>query len=249
MLMRIFVSDLHLDDPGSAAFATLEAVLGREAPRAAAIYILGDLCEVWVGDDDDGPFATALIGLLRRTSARCPVFVMRGNRDFLLRQAFADAAGCALIDDPHLLDDGTLLSHGDSLCVDDKAYQRLRARFNSPDWQAEVLATPLAARRALAASMRAESRAANANKASAIMDVNRDAVARLLKTSGAARLVHGHTHRPGIHREPGGARVVLGAWEHCGWLLRQRDEHLDLECFPLGSLTVRCGSGTRGPAD
>jgi UDP-2,3-diacylglucosamine hydrolase len=243
--MRLFLSDLHLEDPESPSFRTFEKLLAREAPRASGIYILGDLCEVWVGDDDDGPLASALEEVLKRTSRSCPVFLMRGNRDFLFQRAFADAAGCCLIDDPHLLADGTLLSHGDLLCVDDHAYQQTRAQLRAPDWQAQILSRSLAERRALAASLREQSRVANANKAANIMDVSRPEVCRLMRRFGAARLIHGHTHRPGVHREAAGSRFVLGAWERCGWLLRQRAERLDLECFALGD---RCESGTRCPA-
>jgi len=243
--MRLFLSDLHLEDPQTPSFRTFDTLLTREAPRASGIYILGDLCEVWVGDDDDGPLAAALADVLRRTTRHCPVFVMRGNRDFLLQQPFADAAGCRLIDDPHLLQDGTLLSHGDLLCVDDHAYQQTRARLRAPDWQAQILSRPLAERRVLAAALRQQSRIANANKAANIMDVSRPEVDRLMRRFDASRLIHGHTHRPAVHREAAGKRFVLGAWERCGWLLRQRVERLDLECF---SLADRCESGTRCPA-
>lgn len=242
--MLLFLSDLHLEDPQAPAFHAFARLLAREAPRAAGIYILGDLCEVWVGDDDDGPLASALAGVLRRTARCCPVFVMRGNRDFLFQQSFAETTGCHLIDDPHLLPDGTLLSHGDLLCVDDLAYQQARARFRAPDWQARILSQPLAARRVLAASLREQSRRANANKAANIMDVSRPEVDRLMRRFGASRLVHGHTHRPGVHREAAGSRFVLGAWERCGWLLRQRGECLDLECFALAG---RCENGTGRP--
>ncbi|MGD8830833.1 MAG: UDP-2,3-diacylglucosamine diphosphatase [Pseudomonadales bacterium] len=235
--MRLFLSDLHLEDPDSAAFRAFAALLSREAPGADAIYLLGDLTEVWVGDDDDGPLARALGDVLTDTATRCRVLIMHGNRDFLFGPAFAAATGATLLPDPHVLDDHTLLAHGDAFCTDDTAYQQMRALFRSPDWQAGILGQSLADRRALAASLRAESRSANANKAENIMDVNADAVDREASATGARRIIHGHTHRPGRHRHAWGYRYVLGAWERCGWLARQDAPGSEprLECFALAT--------------
>lgn len=233
--MRLFLSDLHLEDPDSLQFQSFARLLDRESTRAEAIYLLGDLAEVWVGDDDDGPLAASLTAVLKHAAARCAVFLMHGNRDFLFGPDFAAATGVALIDDPLLLNDGTLLCHGDAFCIDDIAYQEVRSLFRSPDWQRDILSQPLAARRELARSLRAQSRAANANKAVNIMDVTGTEVDRLARERGARRIIHGHTHRPGMHAHRWGDRYVLGAWERCGWLARQPAPGREprLECFAL----------------
>ena len=233
--MRLFISDLHLEDPDSRTFHAFARFLARESQRAEAIYLLGDLTEVWVGDDDDGPLAVALREVLRNASHGCDLFVMHGNRDFLLGQQFAEQTGTVLLEDPHRLDDGTLLAHGDAFCIDDQAYQEVRALFHSESWQRDVLQQSLAARRALAANLREQSRQASANKAENIMDVADREVARVVTEMAATRLIHGHTHRPGRHRYDWGTRYVLGAWETCGWLARQpaAGAEVQLECFPL----------------
>lgn len=218
-MKRLLLSDLHLEHPHSRHFQAFDRLLRAAAEAVQEIYLLGDLCEVWVGDDDDGPLARSLIATLKAAAARCAVRIMRGNRDFLFGAAFEAATGALLIDDPYRLDDDTLLSHGDAFCIDDQAYQAARATLRSADWQRRILARPLNERRTLAAAMRAESRAHHANKADNIMDVNEAEVARVVQEQGARRLIHGHTHRPGIHRPAWGRRYVLGAWERCGWLL------------------------------
>ena len=231
--MNLFLSDLHLESPETTKFATFGALLRAESTAVEAIYLLGDVCEVWIGDDDDGPLATALVALLRATTRRCPVYLLHGNRDFLIGPQFARATGVTLLDDPHRLPDGTLLSHGDALCIDDEAYQQARRQIRSPQWQREVLNQSLAQRREMAIALRAESRAANANKSENIMDVASREVLRVTGNHAARRLIHGHTHRPGVHRESWGERFVLGSWERCGWLVRQQGQHARLECFPL----------------
>ncbi|MEQ8860195.1 MAG: UDP-2,3-diacylglucosamine diphosphatase [Pseudomonadales bacterium] len=235
-MRRLFVSDLHLADADDVHFRAFATLLG--STRADEIYLLGDVCEVWVGDDDDDPLAQRLVDLLATTARRARVFVMHGNRDFLYGEAFERASGATLIDDPHRLDDGLLLAHGDAFCIDDQAYQEVRRLLRTPAWQADVLARPLSERRALAGSMREHSQVANANKAENIMDVSADEVARVMREHGASLLIHGHTHRPGIHRSDWGRRFVLGAWERCGWALEQRGERFELRCFGLGSAAV-----------
>ncbi len=235
--MELFVSDLHLESPDSARFATFAAWLDRESPRATAIYVLGDLCEVWVGDDDDGPLAGALTDVLGKAATRSAIYLMHGNRDFLLGHRFSAASGVTLIDDPHQLEDGTLLAHGDAFCTDDTRYQQLRATLRSPAWQSELLARPLEARRTLAAELRSVSQRENANKPANIMDVNPVAVSACARETATTLLVHGHTHRPGVHRHSWGTRIVLGAWDRCGWAARRVEGGaggtINLECFPL----------------
>ena len=230
---RLFVSDLHLCEPEDAAFRGFDRLLAHAAERMDEIYLLGDLCEVWVGDDDDGPLARALVSVLVRTTRQSRVFVMAGNRDFLFGHRFARESGVCLVPDPLLLNDGILLAHGDAFCTDDVAYQQTRRVLRSDDWQRDVLAKPLAERRALAAGMRAQSRATNANKAENIMDISARTVDQVMADHGARVLVHGHTHRPGIHVHTWGRRYVLGAWERCGWRLEEEDGSFELICFPL----------------
>jgi UDP-2,3-diacylglucosamine hydrolase len=231
--MRLYLSDLHLEDVRSPQFQTLASVLVRESRRCEGIYFLGDLLEVWVGDDDDDELACALIELLSETAQRCNLFVMHGNRDFLLGDTFAGATGVRLLKDPYLTSDGTLLSHGDAFCIEDIDYQATRIVLRSEAWQRQILEQPLDARRQLAASMRASSREANENKAANIMDVCASEVSRVMMEQQATRLIHGHTHRPGVHQESWGRRYVLGAWERCGWLLREQNGSFQLECLPL----------------
>ncbi len=233
--MRLFLSDLHLEAPHSPAFRTFAALLNRESSGADAIHLLGDITEVWVGDDDDGPLATELKAVLKAAAAHCRVTLMHGNRDFLFGEVLARETGVELIDDPHLEEDGTLLSHGDAFCIDDEAYQQMRALFRSDAWQQNVLGQPLEARRELARNLRAQSQATNANKAENIMDVAAREVDRIAVELGAKRLVHGHTHRPGRHAHSWGNRYVLGAWERCGWIARQSGPNAEpvLECLPL----------------
>jgi UDP-2,3-diacylglucosamine hydrolase len=233
-LSRLFLSDLHLADPQSAVFRAFAALMRDAAREVDEIYLLGDVCEVWVGDDDDGPMARALIDVLADAAVEAAVFVMRGNRDFLFGQQFAAAAGVNLIGDPHPLDARTLLAHGDAYCIDDAPYQSIRQTLRSPSWQQDVLSRSLDERRALAQAMRQQSLASNANKAENIMDVSASEIARIMAEHGGSRLVHGHTHRPGIHETPWGRRYVLGAWERCGWVLREDDAGaMRLSCLPI----------------
>lgn len=231
-MSRLFLSDMHLSDPQSAQFRTFARVL--QTRLADEIYLLGDLCEVWVGDDDDGPLARAFVNLLAAASQRADVFVMHGNRDFLLGERFAREAGVTLIPDPFALSTDILLAHGDAFCIDDADYQQVRRTLRDPAWQQGMLQRPLEERRALAHGMREQSRVSNANKAENIMDVSAPEVARVMTAGGASCLIHGHTHRPGIHPADWGRRYVLGSWEHCGWLLEEDNEGaLTLSCLPL----------------
>lgn len=236
-MSALFVSDLHLDESRPTVLAGLERLVVSDTPDVDMLVILGDLVEVWVGDDDDGTVADAVRGVLSTAAKRCAVLVMHGNRDFLLGERFAADTGVTLLDDPTVLDvDGqrVLAAHGDAYCTRDTEYQRMRATVRSSTWQSTVLASSLDERRTLAASLRAQSAAANENKADNIMDVTPEAVESALDQAGAGLMVHGHTHRPGIHDLGGGRRrVVLGDWDRCGWKLRIDQGELALSCFPL----------------
>ena len=238
-MSALFISDLHIDESRPRILAGLKRLIETDAERVDALYILGDLVEVWVGDDDDSATAQALRDTLAAAAERCAVHVMHGNRDFLLGERFAAETGATLLDDPTVVEiDGAsvLLAHGDAYCTGDAEYQRMRALFRSSAWQAGVLADTLQGRRALAASLRAKSIAANENKAQNIMDVDAAAIDAAMRDAQATLMVHGHTHRPGIHRlADGRSRVVLGDWNLCGWKLLLQDGEVALRCFPLRS--------------
>ena len=236
-MSALFISDLHLDETRPHVLAGLQRLIDEDAAEADALYVLGDLAEVWLGDDDDSAMADAIRSTLAKAAERCQLHVMHGNRDFLFGARFAADTGARLLQDPSVVTiDGTrtLLSHGDAYCTADAEYQRARAMFRSEEWQASVLASSLDERRALAAALRTRSRQANENKAENIMDVTPAAIDVAMERANAELLVHGHTHRPGIHALPHGRRrIVLGDWNRCGWKLRLAGGDAALLCFPL----------------
>ena len=228
-MTTLFIADLHLEPACPARTALLLAFLQRQARSADALYILGDLFEAWIGDDDDAePGPTVAAALRTLTEGGVPVFFLHGNRDFLLGERFAAAAGLRLLPESGVIDlagEQVLLLHGDTLCIDDQDYQAFRAQVRNPVWQAQMLSLPLTQRRALAGQLRESSRQATGQKAAEIMDVNQAEVERIMRWRGVQRLIHGHTHRPAIH---GGLldgqparRAVLGDWrEDQGSVLR-----------------------------
>lgn len=230
---RVFLADLHLDSVADPRFARFSECLKVEAAWADEVFVLGDLFDAWIGDDDDSELANQVCAALRQASAATKLCFMPGNRDFLCGAGFAERSGATLIKDPFLTEDSLILAHGDALCTDDEAYQQLRKEVRNPQWQKELLAKPLAERRGIARGLRLASTTSKAGKAEAIMDVNPDAVHRLFKDLDAKTMVHGHTHRPGFHRNVATTRYVLGDWTHCGWLLRQTGPNLQLERFNL----------------
>jgi UDP-2,3-diacylglucosamine hydrolase len=237
-LRRLFVSDLHLDDDAPALTRRFAALVAAERARCDELYILGDLVEVWLGDDDDSALARELQDILAAAAQYCRVRLMHGNRDFLIGEQFCRDAAIELIPDPCVINVAgrrALLCHGDELCTDDIPYQQLRATLRSAPWQHDMLARPLSERRLVGAELRARSRASNANKPAAIMDVAPTAVTHAVRNHAADLVIHGHTHRPGRHRHFVDGRkverIVLGPWLRCGWLLRLSDHASRLECF------------------
>jgi len=224
----LFISDLHIDASRPAITEQFLSFLRTEATSAEALYILGDLFESWVGDDAADPAQSAgAAGLRELTAGGVPCFVMHGNRDFLLGPQFCAMTGAQLLPDPlivTLYGEPVLVMHGDALCTDDRAYQRLRATVRDADWQRQFLALSVSQRRALAGAARVGSQAHTATLEYAIADVNATSVAAALRTAGTATLLHGHTHRPGIHPlQIDGrpcTRIVLGDWYTQGSLLR-----------------------------
>lgn len=241
-MATVFISDLHLDAARPGIIDLFADFIERQARSASALYILGDLFEAWIGDDDDdetGARVATVLSRLRQSGVPC--FFIAGNRDFLLGDIWARRAGVTLLDDPTLVDvEGvpTLLMHGDTLCTDDSRYQAIRAMLRAPDWQRSFLGKPLAERRGFAAQARAESRRYTTDPANdALMDVNEEQVRNILQRFRARRLIHGHTHRPAIHSfdlagEPA-QRIVLGDWYEQGSVLRIESGALALEALPV----------------
>ncbi|MEO5830883.1 MAG: UDP-2,3-diacylglucosamine diphosphatase [Rhodanobacter sp.] len=231
-MTTLFIADLHLDASRPQITALFESYLASDEVRHAdALYILGDLVEAWIGDDDDGELPARIAATIRAVSdAGVPVYFMVGNRDFLLGEAFAERAGMTLLDDGvvhEIQGHPTLLMHGDVLCTDDVAYQAVRRQVRTPEWAAQILSMPLEARRAFAAKAREDSKAHTGSTMESIMDVNAGAVAEAMRAAGVARLIHGHTHRPAVHSleldGEAAERIVLGDWYEHGSVLRVND--------------------------
>jgi UDP-2,3-diacylglucosamine hydrolase len=226
-MSTLFISDLHLDRARPHIVELFTRFVAGDARQAEALYILGDLFESWIGDDDDSPLAQQVAeSLSTLKDSGVPIFFMHGNRDFLLGEAYAQRAGMTLLTDPAVVEfDGerTLLMHGDTLCTDDTAYQEFRAVVRNPDWQKQFCARSLSERRAFAAQARAESVKHTAGAKPEIMDVNQGAVAAAMRKHCVRTLIHGHTHRPATHRFDldGQAveRIVLGDWYEQGSVL------------------------------
>ena len=244
-MTTLFIADLHLDPERPEITRLFGDFLDAEAGQADALYILGDLFESWVGDDDPseaGAFVAARLAAL--ASSGVPVFFMHGNRDFMLGRDYAAKAGMRLLPDPTVIElygKPVLLMHGDLLCTDDVEYQKVRAQVRNPDWRAHMLSQPLQARLAFAQQARAASLARqgemkHAGTMESITDASPATVEETLRRFGIDTLIHGHTHRPAIHELDidGRAhrRIVLGDWYEQGSVLRA---HADGQ-FELSSL-------------
>ncbi|WP_110648297.1 UDP-2,3-diacylglucosamine diphosphatase [Salinicola peritrichatus] len=240
--MQLLIADLHLQPSQPEIAQGFVDYLRGPAREASSLTILGDLFEAWIGDDYRGDFEQRIVAELRACSdAGTRLAFMHGNRDFLIGESFAADSGCALLEDPTVVElagQRVLLMHGDSLCTRDEAYMAFRQQARDPAWQARILAMPVAERLALAKQLRAQSGEANSNKAEDIMDVTPSAVIETLETHDARILIHGHTHRPDVHDievagEPA-KRYVIGDWRpERGWQLRVEDDRLTLESFAL----------------
>lgn len=240
-MTTLFIADLHLSEDEPAITAGFIHFMRQKAPSAEALYILGDLFESWIGDDDMTPLHQQVAGAIKSVvDAGTPCYFIHGNRDFLLGQRFASQSGMILLPETHILEcygRRILIMHGDTLCTDDTGYLAFRARVHKPWLQKLFLALPLFIRRRIADKMRAGSRAANSNKSMSIMDVNPQAVADTLAQFHARWLIHGHTHRPAIHELTLGQqpafRCVLGAWHHEGSVIEVTPQTVELITFPF----------------
>ncbi|MDP5072016.1 MAG: UDP-2,3-diacylglucosamine diphosphatase [Congregibacter sp.] len=218
-----FISDLHLDAARPYVTEALADFLD-ERRDASALYILGDLFEFWIGDDDDTAIATDVAHLLNDYQRSGPsLYLMHGNRDFLLGPRFMARVGATLLPDPSVVEiqgQRLLLMHGDSLCTRDTDYQAFRTLARDENWQASMLSQSLEARRELAQSLRKTSRDAGSRKAADIMDVTERDVVIAMQQAHCETLIHGHTHRPARHEDVSGTRWVLGDWDQTGWYIQ-----------------------------
>ena len=244
----LFVSDLHLAPERPAINRAFSAFLHAEAMQARSLYILGDLFDYWIGDDDlDEPFHATIVAELAAVSGSgCSIYLMHGNRDFLLGKRFAATARAELLPDPSVIVQGgtrTLLLHGDTLCIDDPDYQAFRAKVRTESWQRDFNAKPLAERRAMALKLRADSRSSQQAKAAAIMDVATRAVADAFRRHHCQRMIHGHTHRPARHEHLVDGKIcerwVLADWYNTGSFLRC-DARGTCESVALPGLAPSC---------
>jgi UDP-2,3-diacylglucosamine hydrolase len=214
-----FISDLHLDPQRPASSRAFIEMLAK-IRSAEALYILGDFVEYWLGDDDsEHQLDPVFDGLADLNQSGVPVYFMHGNRDFLMRESFLQQYGMKLLADPtviDLYDQKTLLMHGDLLCTNDSDYQNFRRMVRDPQWQTKFLAKPLAERRAIAIDSRQSSRQIIQQKPGYIMDVDQQTVEKIMREHRVQHLIHGHTHRPGVHRfiidGKDYERIVLGDW-------------------------------------
>ncbi len=242
-MATLFIADLHLSSEEPAITAGFLRFLAGEARKADALYILGDLFEAWIGDDDPvvlhREIATAIKSLV---DSGVPCYFIHGNRDFLLGKRFARESGMILLPEEkilHLYGRKVLILHGDTLCTDDAGYQAFRAKVHQPWLQKLFLTLPLFVRQRIAAKMRGNSKAANRTKSLEIMDVNPEAVLSVMERHHVPWLIHGHTHRPAVHQltvqgEPA-FRVVLGAWHSEGSMVKVTPDNVELIHFPFAS--------------
>lgn len=235
----LLISDLHLSDSRPDVIQAFYAFLENKAKQADVLYILGDLFELWVGDDDPSPMVREVIHRLRKLSAHTKLYVQNGNRDFLIGKRFARETGATLLPDHHRVTLGgkkTVLLHGDTLCIDDKDYQQYRRRTRNPVSRFILRNLSLRRRQKIADGLRSRSLAANANKADNILDVNVDEVERVMAAYKVKQMIHGHTHRPNCHKHKQGKRHVLGDWDQQGWYISVKDDHAP----ELISFSIEC---------
>ncbi|HEI8867475.1 TPA: UDP-2,3-diacylglucosamine diphosphatase [Serratia odorifera] len=240
-MSTLFIADLHLCAQEPAITAGFLRFLQQEAVQADALYILGDLFEAWIGDDDPEPLHAEIAAALKALQqAGVPCYFIHGNRDFLLGKRFANASGMTLLPEQQVLElygRRILILHGDTLCTDDQPYQKFRRRVHNPLIQKLFLAMPLRWRLKIAANMRARSQQSNQHKSLDIMDVNPQAVEQAMVQHRVRWMIHGHTHRPAVHSlqlaNGEAQRVVLGAWHHQGSMVKVTADAVELIQFPF----------------
>ncbi len=239
-MTTLFISDLHLEAKRPEIGEQFLAFLAGEAREAEALYILGDLFEAWLGDDDPNPHYAGMKTAIREVAdSGVPVFFMHGNRDFMIGEQFAAETGVTILNDPEIVDlygDKVLLSHGDALCTDDVHYQQIRAMTRDPEWQDMMRVKPIQERIEIAIQARKDSLAHGESLDDEITDVNQGAVEETIREHGVDILLHGHTHRPAVHEveldDRVATRIVLGDWYEQGSVVRWDAAGPRLEAMP-----------------
>ena len=236
-----FISDLHLSAQRDDINQCLFTFLRDQAPQADALYVLGDLFEIWIGDDDENCFTLSIAKAFKTLrESGVPVYFIHGNRDFLIRQRFAKKAGFTLLPEQVVIDlygVPTLIMHGDELCTKDTDYQAFRKKARSWWWPKIILSMPLSTRRKLAQKGRATSKQKQSMLSDEIMDVTPQEVTNQMQQFSVKRLIHGHTHRPAIHElilnDQPAQRIVLGDWYEQGSILKVSEDGIDLTSMNL----------------
>ena len=240
-MATLFIADLHLQTEEPAITAGFLHFLQDEARTAHALYILGDLFEAWIGDDDPNPLHREMAAAIKAlVDSGVPCYFIHGNRDFLIGKRFARESGITLLPEEKVLEfygRKVLIMHGDTLCTDDTGYLAFRAKVHTPWIQTLFLSLPLFIRSRIAAKMRAGSKSANSSKSMTIMDVNPQAVVEVMEKHHVQWLIHGHTHRPDVHQLTANGkpahRIVLGAWHSEGSMVKVTPEGVELISFPF----------------
>ena len=237
-MSTLLISDLHLSPQHPAVSEAFFNFLKNEAINSQSLFILGDLFEAWIGDDDQGLLSRQVVSALKEvTDKGTSVYLMHGNRDFLISRKFSYETGCKLLPDYYIHEAGNkkiLLLHGDTLCTQDKQYQLFRRVVRSRFFFRSVMQLPVKTRQNIAEKLRLKSKKFNANKPENIMDVSLPEVERVMSKYSVDVMIHGHTHRPGRHKNLRGERLVLGDWGENGWFIRIKDKGtLNLVSFKI----------------
>ena len=233
-----FISDLHLEPVDNDRLNSFLNFMAKAPKKYDSLYIIGDLFEYWVGDDDPHPINELIQNKIKDAHGQgLNIYLIHGNRDFLLGSQFENNTGLRIIDDMTIVKDSDIslmISHGDSFCIDDVEYQALKKSLRSEEWKKDFLQKPIAERIAFANDLRTKSAESSSNKAENIMDVNKSYVAEVIEEYKIDFLIHGHTHRPAIHKlDNGASRVVLGSWEDKGWVVEYSEGNIELKSFTI----------------
>ena len=234
-----FISDLHLEPIENSRLKTFYDLLLRAQSEFNSLYIIGDLFEYWIGDDDQNPINKNIIQNIKSaTDNGLNIFLIHGNRDFLLGSKFEEMTGIQIIDDMTVIEDEfckIMVSHGDVFCTDDIEYQNLKKTLRSEQWIETFLSKTIEERIDFANQLRSQSAESSSNKAENIMDVNMVYVNEIIDKNKIDILIHGHTHRPAVHKlDSGASRAVLGSWENNeGWIIEYKQGNIELKSFPL----------------
>ena len=240
-MTTLFISDLHLDKDRPQVINHFINLLNNLDSNVSSLYILGDFVEFWVGDDDPAEGLTDVFDSIKKQSRKRDIYFMHGNRDFMITKDFCEKSGMKLLDDPTVItlgDKKILLMHGDTLCIDDHQYQEFRSMVRSVAWQNEMLKKSLAERIDFAKMLRAKSLSAIDAKDEIIMDVNNEEVVKMIKEYNVDMIIHGHTHRPNIHKiiidNQEYERIVLGDWYDKSFILKITDNKITIDKTKLG---------------